>query len=193
MARIFALLILVAALTGAAAGERFPTLQPDQMNADQKKLLEAFHPESTGGETCDSALVPFKTKAWALRCDSSFDSALWLRQNGAGDIEVLEPMRGRSDREQMRAGLDKDMARDWQRRRLSLTHRALPPRYSANLHDVQHGEIRSAGRHRLGHVAGKPPIFTGLNWHGSRRSHASMPLQILGFDRLFDPTEVKFR
>jgi hypothetical protein len=42
MARIFALLILVAAVTGPAAGERFPVLQPDQMNADQKKLLEAL-------------------------------------------------------------------------------------------------------------------------------------------------------
>ena len=42
MARIFALLILVTAVTGAATGERFPILQPDQMNADQKKLLEAL-------------------------------------------------------------------------------------------------------------------------------------------------------
>ena len=30
MARIFALLILVAAVNEAAAGERFPILQPDQ-------------------------------------------------------------------------------------------------------------------------------------------------------------------
>ena len=42
MARIFALLILVAAATGAVAGERFPILQPDQMNVDQRKLLEAL-------------------------------------------------------------------------------------------------------------------------------------------------------
>ena len=42
MARILALLIVVAAVTGAAAGERFPILQPDQMNADQKRLLEAL-------------------------------------------------------------------------------------------------------------------------------------------------------
>jgi hypothetical protein len=34
VARILALLILVAAVTRAAAGERFPILQPDQMNAD---------------------------------------------------------------------------------------------------------------------------------------------------------------
>ena len=33
MARIFALLFLVATVTGATAGERFPILQPDQMNA----------------------------------------------------------------------------------------------------------------------------------------------------------------
>jgi 4-carboxymuconolactone decarboxylase len=42
VARIFALLIFFAAVTGAAAGERFAILQPDQMNADQKKLLEAL-------------------------------------------------------------------------------------------------------------------------------------------------------
>ena len=51
MARIFALLILVAAVTGAAAGERFPILQPDQMNADQKKLLEALLAGPRGGAT----------------------------------------------------------------------------------------------------------------------------------------------
>jgi 4-carboxymuconolactone decarboxylase len=49
MARIFALLILVAAVTGAAAGERFPILQPDQMNADQKRLLEALLSGPRGG------------------------------------------------------------------------------------------------------------------------------------------------
>jgi 4-carboxymuconolactone decarboxylase len=49
MARIFALLILVAAVTGTAAGERFPILQPDQMNADQKKLLEALLAGPRGG------------------------------------------------------------------------------------------------------------------------------------------------
>ena len=49
MPRIFALLILVAAVTGAAAGERFPILQPDQMNADQKKLLEALLAGPRGG------------------------------------------------------------------------------------------------------------------------------------------------
>ena len=49
MARIFALLVLVAAVTGAAAAERFPILQPDQMNADQKKLLEALLAGPRGG------------------------------------------------------------------------------------------------------------------------------------------------
>jgi 4-carboxymuconolactone decarboxylase len=49
MARIFALLILAATVTGATAGERFPILQPDQMNADQKKLLEALLAGPRGG------------------------------------------------------------------------------------------------------------------------------------------------
>jgi len=49
MARIFALLILVAAATGAVAGERFPILQPDQMNAEQKKLIEALLAGPRGG------------------------------------------------------------------------------------------------------------------------------------------------
>ena len=49
MARLLALLILVATVTGATAGERFPILQPDQMNADQKKLLEALLSGPRGG------------------------------------------------------------------------------------------------------------------------------------------------
>jgi 4-carboxymuconolactone decarboxylase len=49
MARIFALLILVAAATATAAGERFPILQPDQMNAEQKKLLETLLAGPRGG------------------------------------------------------------------------------------------------------------------------------------------------
>jgi 4-carboxymuconolactone decarboxylase len=49
MARIFALLILVAAVTTATAGERFPILEPDQMNADQKALLEALLGGPRGG------------------------------------------------------------------------------------------------------------------------------------------------
>ena len=56
MARIFALLILVAAVTGAAADERFPILQPDQMNADQKKLLEALLAGPRGGNTSPEAV-----------------------------------------------------------------------------------------------------------------------------------------
>src|SRR5271168_4386948 len=49
MSRILALLTLVAAVTGAAAAERFPILQPDQMNADQKKLLQALLAGPRGG------------------------------------------------------------------------------------------------------------------------------------------------
>src|ERR1700684_1024823 len=56
MARIFAPLILVAAVTGATAGERFPILQPDQMNADQKKLLEALLAGPRGGNTSPEAV-----------------------------------------------------------------------------------------------------------------------------------------
>jgi 4-carboxymuconolactone decarboxylase len=54
MVRIFALLILVAIVTGATAGERFPILQPDQMNADQKKLLEALLAGPRGGGNTSS-------------------------------------------------------------------------------------------------------------------------------------------
>jgi hypothetical protein len=49
MARIFALLMLVAATTAAAADERFPILRPDQMNAEQKKLLEVLLAGPRGG------------------------------------------------------------------------------------------------------------------------------------------------
>jgi 4-carboxymuconolactone decarboxylase len=57
MARIFALLILVAAVTGATAGERFPILQPDQMNVDQKKLLEALLSGPRGGGNTSSEAI----------------------------------------------------------------------------------------------------------------------------------------
>ena len=57
MARIFALLMLVAAVTAAAAGERFPILQPDQMNPEQKKLLEALLAGPRGGGNASSEAV----------------------------------------------------------------------------------------------------------------------------------------
>jgi 4-carboxymuconolactone decarboxylase len=49
MDRIFALLILVASVVGATASERFPILQPDQMDADQKALFEALLAGPRGG------------------------------------------------------------------------------------------------------------------------------------------------
>jgi 4-carboxymuconolactone decarboxylase len=57
MARIFALLILIAGVTAAVAGERFPVLQPDQMNADQKKLLEALLAGPRGGASSSPQAV----------------------------------------------------------------------------------------------------------------------------------------
>src|SRR5580704_19706002 len=54
MRRIFVLLALVLAAaastaTAAAAAERFPILQPGQMNAGQKKLLDALLAGPRGG------------------------------------------------------------------------------------------------------------------------------------------------
>src|SRR5262249_4447673 len=57
MARIFALLMLVATATAAAAGERFPILQPDQMNAEQKKFLEALLAGPRGGNNANPEVV----------------------------------------------------------------------------------------------------------------------------------------
>ena len=57
MARIFALLMLVAAATTATAGERFPVLQPDQMNAEQKKLREALLAGPRGGGNINAEAV----------------------------------------------------------------------------------------------------------------------------------------
>jgi 4-carboxymuconolactone decarboxylase len=57
MARILALLMLVAATAAAAAGERFPVLQPDQMNAEQKKLLEVLLAGPRGGGNASSEVV----------------------------------------------------------------------------------------------------------------------------------------
>jgi hypothetical protein len=54
MRRIFALLALVlaaaaGAATAAGAAERFPVLEPEQMNAEQKKLLDALLTGPRGG------------------------------------------------------------------------------------------------------------------------------------------------
>lgn len=56
MMRVLALLLLVAA-GAAAAGERFPVLQPDQMNAEQKKLLEALLAGPRGGGNASPEVV----------------------------------------------------------------------------------------------------------------------------------------
>jgi 4-carboxymuconolactone decarboxylase len=56
MMRVLALLLLVAA-SAAAAGERFPVLQPDQMNAEQKKLLEALLAGPRGGGNASPDVV----------------------------------------------------------------------------------------------------------------------------------------
>ena len=56
MMRVLALLLLVAA-SAAAAGERFPVLQPDQMNAEQEKLLEALLAGPRGGGNASPEVV----------------------------------------------------------------------------------------------------------------------------------------
>jgi len=42
MMRIFGVLIMLATVTTAMAAERFPILQPEQMSAEQKKLIDAL-------------------------------------------------------------------------------------------------------------------------------------------------------
>lgn len=49
MTRILAVLMLFAATVAASAAERFPIMQPDQMNAEQKKLLDALLAGPRGG------------------------------------------------------------------------------------------------------------------------------------------------
>ena len=95
MARIFALLILVAAVTGAAAGERFPILQPDQMNADQKKLLEALlaGPRGAGNtspETVQKILRGGPFNAWMRSPDLGNSSSFPV--NLAILLACLEPI-----------------------------------------------------------------------------------------------------
>src|SRR5947207_2639885 len=86
--------------------------KPPQERSFGSRQAPRCDPRSTavGGETCDSALVPFEAEARPLCCNSSVDGAVWLCEYGAGDIEILKPMGGRGDGEQMRAGLDKNMA-----------------------------------------------------------------------------------
>jgi 4-carboxymuconolactone decarboxylase len=49
MTRILAAVILFAATAAAVAADRFPIMQPDQMNAEQKKLLDALLAGPRGG------------------------------------------------------------------------------------------------------------------------------------------------
>ena len=69
MAPILALLVLAAIATAAAADERFPILQPDQMNSEQKKLLEVLLAGPRGGgnaspETVQKMLRGGPFNAW---------------------------------------------------------------------------------------------------------------------------------
>jgi 4-carboxymuconolactone decarboxylase len=49
MRRMLALLVLFAGTAAATAADRFPVMQPDRMNAEQKKLLEALLAGPRGG------------------------------------------------------------------------------------------------------------------------------------------------
>ncbi len=49
MKRMLALAVLVAAATAASAADRFAIMQPDQMNVEQKKLLDALLAGPRGG------------------------------------------------------------------------------------------------------------------------------------------------
>jgi 4-carboxymuconolactone decarboxylase len=57
MTRMLALLMLLAATAAAAAADRFPLIQPDQMNAEQKKLIEALLAGPRGGGTATPEAV----------------------------------------------------------------------------------------------------------------------------------------
>jgi 4-carboxymuconolactone decarboxylase len=49
MTRILAVVMFFAATAAAAAADRFPIMQPDQMNAEQKKLVDALLAGPRGG------------------------------------------------------------------------------------------------------------------------------------------------
>ena len=64
-------------------------------------------------------------------------------------------------------------------------------RDTADLHDVDHGEVAGLGRDRVGHAAGEPPVLAGLN--GNRRytgAHAPVAVQVVRGHRLLDPGQV---
>jgi 4-carboxymuconolactone decarboxylase len=57
MTRILAVVMLFAATAAAAAADRFPIMQPDQMNAEQKKLLDALLAGPRGGGNASAEAV----------------------------------------------------------------------------------------------------------------------------------------
>jgi 4-carboxymuconolactone decarboxylase len=57
MKRILALFVVLAGTSVANAAERFPIIQPDQMNAEQKKLMEALLAGPRGGGNVSPDMV----------------------------------------------------------------------------------------------------------------------------------------
>jgi 4-carboxymuconolactone decarboxylase len=68
MRHVIAALALLASIGAAAAEDRFPILQPDQMNAEQKKLFETLiagpRAQNYGGEAAQRVLKGGPFNAW---------------------------------------------------------------------------------------------------------------------------------
>ena len=62
------------------------------------------------GEARNSAFIPFDAETQPFRYDCSANGAVRLDKDGAGQIEILEPVGGRRNGQQMRTGLNEDMA-----------------------------------------------------------------------------------
>src|SRR5437763_14170788 len=79
-------------------------------------------------------VVPRQSKSMTARGNRSVDDLDRLGHNRAGEIEILDPVRGRRDSEHVSASLGKQMARHGNGGGLRLSGYAEPTGDAANLH-----------------------------------------------------------
>ena len=85
-------------------------------------------------------------------------------EDDTGEIEKLEPVRGRRYREHVGACFGEQMARYRNVRSLRLRCDLKPAGDAAALHQIGHDEVAGAGCDRFTEAAREPPVLAGLNW-----------------------------
>ena len=114
-----------------------------------------------------------------------------LAHHDVPPVRVFEPMRGRGDREQLRADLGPQMVGDAQTARGGDGAGAKPAGDAADLHHVRHHIVRSVRIDRVLEVERAPPVLAALD-RGPRLSRdLRVTCVVVRERRLLDPGEVE--